>query len=96
MLKWQIKREVKSMQASMDKFGRIVIPKQIREHLGWEIHSIIEIEEFDHQISLKAIDDQPKLMVESGILVFSGKANGDMNQMLSLTREERLKNLGNF
>lgn len=84
------------MQSSIDKFGRIVIPKQIREHLGWDINSIIEIEELDHQVSLKAIDEQPKFIVENGILVFSGKASGDMKETLILIREERLKNLEDF
>lgn len=81
------------MQTSIDNYGRVIIPKSIREHLGLHPGSILEIEESNHDIVLKALDEQPQLKVEEGVFVFTGKAIGNMENVLETIRTERLKGL---
>jgi AbrB family looped-hinge helix DNA binding protein len=62
------------MQTSIDNYGRVIIPKSIRDDLGLEAGSIFEIEANNHNIVLKAVAVEPHLKVEEGILVYTGKA----------------------
>lgn len=84
------------MQTSIDNYGRIIIPKSIREHLGLHPGSILEIEESNHDIVLKTLDEQPQLKVEEGIFVFTGKAIHNVENVLETIRSERLKKLEDF
>ncbi len=86
------------MQISVDNYGRIIIPKIIREHLGLHAGSVLHIEESknNHEIVLKTIDQQTPLKLEEGIFVFTGKPIGDMDDVLETIRAERLKKLGDF
>ncbi len=82
------------MQASVDKFGRIIIPKSIRKHLGLRAGSVLDIEQLDHKILLKIHDEEPRLKKECGFLVFVGKPIGDLDGALGKLREDRLEDLG--
>ena len=44
------------MEATLDRFGRIVIPKKIREDLHLQVGSSIRIEEGDGEIVLKPVE----------------------------------------
>lgn len=79
------------MLTSVDKFGRIIIPKAIREHLGLQAGSVLEIEELDHKILIKIHDDEPKLTREGGFLIFVGKPVGDLENAIEKLREDRFK-----
>lgn len=81
------------MQASIDKFGRIVIPKSVRDHLGLKTGSILEVEESNHDIILKAIEHAPQIKMKEGVAVFMAKAIDDMDSVIQDEREERLKKL---
>lgn len=61
------------MQTAVDKFGRVIIPKTIRDRLGWKPGTILEIEEADDTLVLKVLNNEPRLMGENGFLVFTGK-----------------------
>lgn len=61
------------MQTAIDKFGRVNIPKTIRDRLGWQPGTILEIQEVDDALVLKIQNDEPRLMRENGFLVFTGK-----------------------
>ena len=50
------------MEATLDRFGRIVIPKKIREDLHLQVGSSIRIEEGDGKIVLKPIEGEPSLL----------------------------------
>lgn len=78
---------------SLDKFGRVIIPKPIREHLGLQPGAMLEIEEVDHQILLKLHDEPPYLKREEGFLVFIDKPTRDLIASIEKLREDRFKSL---
>ena len=82
------------MQATIDRFGRIVLPKKLRDDFNLEPGSQIHIEESGQEIILKPIQGEPNLRLKDGVLVYSGVSQGDLNEALAKHRERRLKSLG--
>ena len=82
------------MEALIDKYGRIVIPKQIRDNLNLEPGAPVRIEERERTIVLKPICGEPDLVMKDGVLVFSGKATGDLEKAVERHREKRLEHAG--
>jgi AbrB family looped-hinge helix DNA binding protein len=66
------------MKITLDRFGRIVVPKEIRDRLGLGPGAEIEIDEKENEVVLKPVEHEPSLMVKEGVLVYSGKATGDL------------------
>ena len=84
------------MEATVDKFGRIVIPKRIRDHLGIGPGSRLKIEQKQDCVVLSARADEPMLRYEDGVLIYDGEAEGDLGNAIIRDRDERLrKNSGN-
>lgn len=77
------------MEATLDKFGRIVIPKQVRDDLGLSPGSVLKIEERDQGIVLKPIAESTPLVLKDGILVFTGEVEDDIEAAVRREREER-------
>jgi AbrB family looped-hinge helix DNA binding protein len=78
------------MKTTLDRFGRVVVPKDIRDRLGLRPGVEIEIDEKENEVILKLVDHEPSLMVKEGLLVYSGKATGDLSGAVRAHREERL------
>lgn len=81
------------MRTTVDRFGRVVVPKSMRERLGLRAGTAIEIEETEGRISLRPADDSSPLTMKEGILVFGGAATGDLESTIGADREERVKRL---
>ena len=81
------------MQTTIDRFGRIVLPKKVRDDFNLEPGSQIQIEESGQEIILKPIHGETNLRLKEGVLVFSGVALGDINNAVETHRAERLKSL---
>lgn len=77
------------MEATLDKFGRIVIPKQVRDDLGLSPGSVLKIEERDEEIVLKPIVESTPLVLRDGVLVFTGEFEGDVEAAIRRDRNER-------
>ncbi|MCD6570474.1 MAG: AbrB/MazE/SpoVT family DNA-binding domain-containing protein [Deltaproteobacteria bacterium] len=82
------------METALDKFGRIVIPKKIREHFNLEPGTQIRIEENGQTIVLKPVHGEPNLILKEGVLVFSGTPTGNLDEALTKHREKRIKSVG--
>ncbi len=82
------------METSIDSYGRIVIPKKVREHFNLKTGSPLRIEETPDEIVLKPVHGEPNLVDKGGILVFSGTAVGDIEKSLAQHRNERIKDTG--
>lgn len=78
------------MRTTLDRFGRVVVPKDIRDRLGLRPGVEIEIDEKDNEVILKLVDHEPSLIMKEGILVYSGKATEDLRGAVRAHREERL------
>ena len=82
------------MQTVLDKFGRIVIPKKTRDNFGLRPGSPIRIEEGKNEILLKPIEGDPSLIEKEGVLVYTGRAVGDLEAGVDEFRRERSRSLG--
>jgi AbrB family looped-hinge helix DNA binding protein len=82
----------------IDKAGRVVIPKPLREELHLEPGDTLEMESAGEQITLRPVRGTGPLTKEHGVWVFrSGQPipASATNEILDLIREERdLANLG--
>ena len=81
------------MGTTLDKFGRIVIPKEIRDDFNLKPGSLIRIEESEQAIILRPVAGDPNLRWKDGVLVFFGAPMGSLNKTLEQHREDRLKSL---
>jgi AbrB family looped-hinge helix DNA binding protein len=84
-----------AMEATLDKFGRIVIPKRVRDDLGLEPGSVLKVEERGDKILLSPVSEDPAAALEwkGGVLVFTGEALEDLTNVVERDREERLAHL---
>jgi AbrB family looped-hinge helix DNA binding protein len=78
----------------MDRFGRIVIPKEVRDRHGLVPGSEVEIEDSAETIVLRVLSHLPGLPEKQGILIFRGRATGDLDSAIRAHRNERLRNAG--
>ena len=87
-----------NIQLTMDKAGRVVIPKPLREELHLEPGDSLEIENVGEQITLRPVRGTGPLTKEHGVWVFhTGQAlpASATDGILQQLREERdLVNLG--
>lgn len=79
------------MKTTMDRFGRIVIPRDIRVRLGLQEGVEFEIEEKEDEVILKPLECESMLKLKKGVLVFSGKATRALKGAVWAHREERLR-----
>lgn len=81
------------METTLDKFGRVLIPKKLRERLGLEPYDALELELEEGRLTLLPRRTAPPLRRKGRVLVVESKAAGDLNQTLAQLREERLDEL---
>ncbi|MBM4350637.1 MAG: AbrB/MazE/SpoVT family DNA-binding domain-containing protein [Deltaproteobacteria bacterium] len=81
------------METTIDKFGRVVIPKEIRVHLGLKSGEVLQIERLEDEVMLKPLREESPLHIKEGVLVFSGSATGNMKEAVRLHREEQLRKI---
>ena len=61
------------MVTTIDKFGRVIIPKKFREHLGIGSNTSLNISEDGKRIVIELVQEKEPLVDKDGILVFTGK-----------------------
>ena len=81
------------MEATLDRFGRIVIPKKIRDDFNLQAGTQINFEESEQGIILKPKHGEPNLFLKDGVLVFSGVPMGDISEALTKHRDERARSI---
>ncbi len=81
------------METTIDRFGRVVIPKRVREGLGLEAGESLVIEEQNEGILLRPAREAAALKRKGRVLVFTGQATGEPGDLLRRARDERLHRL---
>jgi AbrB family looped-hinge helix DNA binding protein len=83
------------MTLRIDKGGRVVLPKPVRDHLRLGPGSSLELEERAEGILLRPVKRRASLVEKDGLLVHRGEAppGFDWNRMIEDCREERFKDL---
>ena len=77
------------METTIDRFGRIVIPKKVRDEHNLEPGTQVRIEEKEDAIILIPIRGEQNLQWKDGVLVYTGVPMGDLVKAVSKHREER-------
>lgn len=76
----------------IDKAGRVVLPKEIRERMGLHAGSEFEVIEETNRIILKPLSQEPKIVSRGGIFVVvpdEDEAEKGPRNILKKQREER-------
>ena len=81
------------MLATLDKFGRVLIPKKVREHLGINTETSINIVDEGTRIIIEPISKQEPLVEKNGLLIYTGKIQGDIESVVKNNRSQRMQNL---
>lgn len=81
------------MLATLDKFGRVLIPKRVREHLGIRPASSLNIKEDGKRIIIEIIREEEPIVEKNGLLVFTGKVQNNLEHELNSSRTQRMKDL---
>lgn len=84
------------MEATLDRFGRVLIPKGVRRQLGMTAGQTFEIKVGADEIVLKPHHPEAGLAVRDGVLIYrGGKLETDVGDMVKTDREQRdAKNMG--
>lgn len=83
------------MLLKIDKAGRVILPKPIRDRLGLHAGSDLEIQETAEGVMLKPVDRKPSLVKEGSFLVYAGEipAGYDILKAIDDDREERMRQI---
>jgi AbrB family looped-hinge helix DNA binding protein len=79
------------MKLKIDKAGRIVVPKHLRERLGFTPDTKLEAIEQPEGVLLKRVEQPPAMVKVDGLWVHQGSAEPGANweRILEEVREER-------
>jgi AbrB family looped-hinge helix DNA binding protein len=86
---------VNGMELKIDKSGRIVVPKALRERLGFKPDSELEAIEQPDGVLLKRVEERPSMIKADGLWVHQGNLQQGANweRVLEEVREERIESV---
>ena len=84
------------MQLTLDRFGRMVLPKSLRDDLGISQGDQLDVDERDGGVWLRPVRMQDPVTRKDGLLVFTGEATGDLEKSLHAHRRERITSASNW
>ena len=81
------------MTLKIDKAGRVILPKLLRDRFGLHAGSDLEIRETREGIVLSPVDRRPSLIKKGGFLVYAGELppGCDILKAIDEDREERTR-----
>ncbi len=79
----------------IDKSGRIVVPKPLRERLGLKPGTELEALDQEGGVLLRTIEQRPAMVKIEGLWVHRGEAEAgaDWNRVVREVREERIESV---
>jgi AbrB family looped-hinge helix DNA binding protein len=80
------------MKVTIDRVGRIIVPKPLRDRLRLLEGSTLEIEENASSFLLRPVTQNPVIVARDGLLVYVGEVPRSVRQdkLVEDVREERL------
>jgi AbrB family looped-hinge helix DNA binding protein len=83
------------MELRIDKAGRIVVPKPLRERLGFRPDTELEAIEQPDGVLLKRVEQRPSMVKADGLWVHQGSAapGANWDRVLEDVREERIESV---
>jgi AbrB family looped-hinge helix DNA binding protein len=76
----------------VDKSGRIVVPKHLRDHLGIHAEAELEVTPQSGGIFVRVVDEEPAMVKVDGLWVHRGtaRADADWEHVIEDVRSERI------
>jgi AbrB family looped-hinge helix DNA binding protein len=83
------------MNLKIDRAGRIVVPKPIRQRLGLQPNTEIELVEQADGVLLRPLEHQSPMVKKDGLWVHLGQVDEtyDFDRLIDDVREERIRDL---
>jgi AbrB family looped-hinge helix DNA binding protein len=83
------------IKVRIDRAGRIVVPKPLRERLGFKVDTQLEAIEQPEGVLLKRVGQRPSMVKIDGLWVHQGSAEPGANWegILEDVREERVESV---
>jgi len=82
---------VMKFKTKIDRFGRIVIPKKIRNDFGLEVNSEVEVEAAaGNNIIVRARQEKPFVIDKGGVLVVCSEPTEPFENFLKKERDDRI------
>jgi AbrB family looped-hinge helix DNA binding protein len=81
------------MDTTLDRFGRVVIPKDVRDALGLRAGDSLRVEPAGDSVVLKPVRAGSSWRREGKVLVFTGTLTEEPGDLLRRQREERMRKL---
>jgi AbrB family looped-hinge helix DNA binding protein len=84
------------MELSIDKFGRVVLPKKLREHLGVGTGLKVQVEETPDGVKLTPVRHGSGLTMKDGLLILRGggdESHINWETLVQDEREERIRHI---
>jgi AbrB family looped-hinge helix DNA binding protein len=81
------------MTLKMDKAGRVILPKPVRDRMGLRAGSALEAVETAEGVVLKPVDRRPSLIKKGSFWIYAGEipAGYDILKAIDDDREERMR-----
>ena len=81
------------MVTTLDKIGRVIIPKRFREQLGINSKSTLNISEDGKRIVIELFQEKKPLVDRDGISVFTGNWKTKKSNLIKSDRNRRMLKL---
>ncbi|HJU09378.1 MAG TPA: AbrB/MazE/SpoVT family DNA-binding domain-containing protein [Candidatus Binataceae bacterium] len=83
------------MELKIDKAGRIVVPKHLRDRLGFTANSALDAIEQPDGVLLKRREQAPSMIKTNGVWVHQGEpeAGANWDRLVGQVREERTQSV---
>ena len=87
------------MTVTIDKFGRVLIPKPLRDRLGLEpgaelVLDVLTGGDGAPALELRAVPDAPPLVRKNGRLVYTGAIDPEGHDIVAFIKAQRLARAG--
>lgn len=83
-----------SSKLTLDRAGRLMIPKALREELHLSPGDMLQLESEGDRITLRPVRHEALLKKEQGVWVFQGEpVNASIPDLIDQQREKRLREL---
>jgi AbrB family looped-hinge helix DNA binding protein len=83
------------MTLKIDRAGRVVLPKPVRDRYGLKAGANLEIQETAEGVVLKPVQQRASLVTRDGLLIHRGKLpkGYDWSRLIEDDREDRMRKL---
>ncbi len=87
--------KINGMKLRLDKSGRVVLPKPLRQRMGLRAGTTFEAMDAAEGLLLRPVTERPSLVERDGFLVHTGQATRafDWQQLSRDLEEERLRDI---